>query len=66
MPLVEVAANEDEAPCSARRLDEVLDKRERYKDVPRCGTAKKENGEKTLRNIFTLICSASSLMEDKH
>lgn len=49
VPLMEVAADENEAPCSIWRLTEVLDKSEWYKDVSRRGAAKrvKEN-EKTI------------------
>lgn len=39
VPLMEVAANENEAPCIVWRLAEVLDKREWYKYFSRCGTA---------------------------
>ncbi len=41
VPLMEIAANENKASCSAGRLAEVLDKRERYKHVSRRRTAKK-------------------------
>lgn len=41
VPLMKVAANENEAPCGAWRLAEVLDKREWYKCVSRWRAAKK-------------------------
>lgn len=41
VPLMEVAADENEAPHSVRWLTEVLAKRERHKMVSRCGAAAK-------------------------
>lgn len=41
VPLMEVAADENEAPCGAWRLAEVLDKREWYKYVSGWRAAKK-------------------------
>lgn len=41
VPLVEVAAEEDEAPLGVRRLAETLDKRKWHKMVSRCGAAAK-------------------------
>lgn len=42
VPLMEIAANQNEAPCGVWRLAEVLDQRERYEHVSSRGAAAEE------------------------
>ena len=49
---MEVSSNENEAPCSIRRLAEALGKRKWYKDVSRWGISKKKKEiEKTIIEV---------------
>ena len=67
VPLVEVTANENEAPCSVWRLAEVLGEREGYKHVSGSGAAKKVQKTEIIIIVvyMTQFCSKMHTCKNK-